>query len=99
MHAEPSVPARAFEADERAEFGRGPLRRRCGAIAAAVVSWALLERKELGIRLVGMEARADERENGDGHFAFGFWVDLPHGYGLRSMRGRLAGGTKKRLRL
>lgn len=43
------MPARAFEADEGAEFGRCPLRRRGGAIAAAVVSWALLKREELEI--------------------------------------------------
>lgn len=51
------MPACAFEADEGAEFGRGPLRRRCGAIAAAVVPWALLECEELEIRLAGNKGR------------------------------------------
>ncbi len=47
MHPQSSVYARTTQTYEDAEFGRGPLRRGCPAVAAAVVRVGLLDHEEL----------------------------------------------------
>ena len=71
--------AGAVQADERAEFGTGPLRTGVGAVGALSVRGRFLEREKLeGIRLALGKPPLKGVNVVGFYFAFGFWVDFPH---------------------